>query len=119
MNKVKIKPLEDFPDYYINDKGQIFKYGKNGKIKEIAPFRDYQNSMRVNLKRFDGKTTTKQLHTLVYKVFKGEQQTTRGLYNRLENGIVFIDGDNSNCSLDNLITVEELRQFYLEYRKEV
>ena len=119
MNKVNIKPLEDFPDYYINDKGQIFKYDKNGNIKEVKSFKDDKNSMRVNLKRFDGKTTTKQLHTLVYKAFRGEQQTTRGLYNRLENSLVFIDGDNSNCSLDNLITVDELRLFYLDNRKEV
>lgn len=105
--------LEGFEKYYITKSGKIFKKINDDKpLKEIKPFLDSHNSYRVNLSTAKGKYTTKQLHTLVYKTFKGDINSKRGEYNKTENMIVFMDGNIKNCSIDNLMTVKDLKEFY-------
>ena len=105
--------LDGFENYYITKSGKIFKKINDDKpLKEIKPFLDSHNSYRVNLSTEKGKYTTKQLHTLVYKTFKGDINSKRGEYNKIENMIVFIDGNIKNCSINNLMTVKELKEFY-------
>ena len=111
--------LEGFENYFITKEGKIFKQLKNDSLREVKPFLDSHGSMRVNLSVGNGKATTKQLHTLVYKTFKGDIKAERGTHNKIENMIVFIDGNAKNCNIDNLITVKELQEFYVNNRKEV
>lgn len=113
---LSVRPLKDFPGYYITREGEILKEDKNGKFKKIQGFATKKNEWRVNLKGKDGKYTTKQVHTLVYSHFKLDNHDANdiGYFQRLDNKLVFLDGDFSNCRLDNLITVKELKEFYLK-----
>ena len=116
---LSVRPLKDFPGYYITREGEILKEVKSGKFKKIQGFATKKNEWRVNLKGNDGKYTTKQLHTLVYSHFKLDNHDMNdiGYFQRLDNKLVFLDGDFSNCRLDNLITVKELKEFYLKNKK--
>lgn len=113
---LSVRPLKDFPGYYITREGEILKEVKSGKFKKIQGFATKKNEWRVNLKGKDGKYTTKQVHTLVYTHFKLDNHDANdiGYFQRLDNKLVFLDGDFSNCRLDNLITVKELKEFYLK-----
>ena len=113
---LSVRPLKDFPGYYITREGEILKEVKSGKFKKIQGFATKKNEWRVNLKGKDGKYTTKQVHTLVYAHFKLDNHDMNdvGFFHRLDNKLVFLDGDFSNCRLDNLITVKELKEFYLK-----
>ena len=113
---LSVRPLKDFPGYYITREEGNFKGGKKRQIKKIQGFATKKNEWRVNLKGKDGKYTTKQVHTLVYSHFKLNNHDANdiGYFQRLDNKLVFLDGDFSNCRLDNLITVKELKEFYLK-----
>ena len=59
------------------------------------------------------KSTTQQVHTLVYKHFKNQS------FNGDTNKLVFLDGNINNCNYNNIISVEDLKAFYLKYNNKV
>ena len=95
--------LDNFPGYKITKEGVVYKTTKKGKLKEVSVSVEKKyNFSRVNIENPDGKWGTYLLHRLVYKTFKGEY----------DGDLVFIDKNKQNCSLDNLITIEELLDYY-------
>lgn len=108
VNTSNYKPIEGFEDYYINETGDVIKHtfinGKE-KIKTICQSKSSTGHMKVSLsKNFKGKTSTTSclVNKLVYETFKTKTKDT----------IIFIDGDKTNCNLNNLTTVSELLKMY-------
>ena len=53
---LSVRPLKDFPGYYITREGEILKEVKAGKFKKIQGFATKKNEWRVNLKAKTGNT---------------------------------------------------------------
>lgn len=103
-----VKPIEGFEDYYISRDGCVFRRTRKGDLRLITVSVEKKCGFsRVNMESRDGKWGTYLLHRLVYSTFK----------RKTKRDIVFIDGNKQNCNLDNLITVEELLEFYKKNRK--
>lgn len=103
MEKYKLMPLEDYPNYIISSDGKLFKLIKDGKMKELSSHLEDYGFKRVNIRDSNGKVGTRLLHTLVYTAFKG----------KVEQGqIVFLDKDKTNCNIENLISIDELVYYY-------
>ena len=93
--------IKDCEDYFINKQGQIFKKKKKGLV-EVKQYKADYNFVKVNIRTVKGKQTTKLVHVLVYETYKGKKYSN----------IHFIDGDKNNCRLDNLVSTEDLIEFY-------
>lgn len=107
FKNIKDKDVESLEDYYINKQGDIIRIveDKRTKIKQLKSIPKSKNKFgyKVNIS-INGKGTSKQLANLVYRTFRGDY----------EGDLFYIDGDKFNCNLDNLITVNELLDFYRE-----
>ena len=113
------KTFKGFPRILHHKRRGDFEGGKSGKFKKIQGFATKKNEWRVNLKGKDGKYTTKQVHTLVYSHFKLNNHDVNdiGYFQRLDNKLVFLDDNFKNCNINNLITVKDLKEFYLKNKK--
>lgn len=92
-----MEKLKDFESYSINTKGEIF----NKFNKKMIPSKNQNGFLKITLRK-DKDSFYSSIHHLVYKQFKGEYT----------GELVFIDGNKENCSIDNLISVQELLEFY-------
>ena len=91
-----------FNKYKIGADGKVYKITKKG-LKEVSAKEDNHGFPRINLQVNDStRSTTKRVHSLVYSSFKGKPQ----------GELVFLDGNKSNCALDNLVSIPELVEFY-------
>lgn len=102
MRKKGFKPILN-GSYYINKEAKVYRV-KNNTILEVKPSNSVTNGLKINYYDSEGKQHTKQLHLLSYEAFKGVT----------DSDIVFIDGNRKNCSIDNLISLEDLVKFYKE-----
>ena len=121
LNKLKFKKISYLPpavaDYYINKKGFIFSFKKHKnknkvfyKIREVNTTLSTMNGLKFNF--YDGKkTSSKSVGVAVYETFKGKKLG----YNQL----VFLDNNRKNCNIDNLISIDELINFYNTYKDNV
>lgn len=98
----------DLKDVYVNKKGEIFKIRtlREGDFKiKTLPLTVAENGMMKFCYYYNKKLTTKLLHNVIYDTFNNNKRDKRG-------EIVFIDGNKRNCSLNNLISVQELLEHY-------
>ena len=102
MRKKGFKPILN-GSYYINKEAKVYRV-KNNTILEVKTSNSVNNGLKINYYDSEGKQHTKQLHLLVYEAFKGVT----------DSDIIFIDGNKKNCSIDNLISLEDLVKFYKE-----
>ncbi len=84
---MKLKPIKGFPGYKISSKGSVF----NGDRK-LTVQTDDRGYKSITLYK-DGESTFKYIHQLVGSAFLGSKD---------EDWINHLDGDKSNCSVDNL-----------------
>ena len=96
-----IRKVVGHDDYYITKDGLVYKMNNHGKLKEVSLSKTKYGIVKFNV-TVNGKSFTKILSLEVYKAFKG----------RSPKDIQYIDGNKENCSLNNLITTEELLKFY-------
>ena len=108
-NHVKIphgvRRIEGYSNYVINSFGEVYKVGKD-KLVRVAENID-KGFLRVNL-RENGKSSTGRIHTLVYRAFKGD------FTGENDGKMIFLDGNRMNCDINNLVTTQELVDFYLK-----
>lgn len=98
---IKKIDMAGFSSYYVSEYGRVFNEKSNGKMKELS-ISKVNGMLKVNLYSDSRKSVTKLVHTLVYETFKSKDYSS----------IVFLDGNKENCHIDNLMSVEELRDFY-------
>lgn len=99
---IKELNIQGFSGYYISSDGRIYNEKKNGEMRELKKYKANYDFMKVNLYGDDKKQTTKLVHVLVYESFKGKNYSN----------IVFLDNNKENCNIENLMSVEELRDYY-------
>ena len=101
-----LKQIKGFGRFYVNEQGRIFTIKKSktkGEVlRPIAISTGSNGHMKVCMQDDTGKFTTRLVHTLVYEAFKGENYSVLAL----------LDGDKSNCKLENIMSIEELVEFY-------
>jgi hypothetical protein len=84
--------LIDFPMYHINMSGEIVNRRNN---RQLAPSVNGHGVVKVGLFR-DGKQYTRSVATLVASIFVSGR-------NENFNTVIHLDGDLSNCHVDNLM----------------
>lgn len=104
----KFKKIEKTDSYYVNRDGDVIriKYHKNKgyKIIDVVKYITKEGHIKINLN--DKCTSTSVLlHKVVYETFKGQVNY---------HEIYFKDNNKQNCSILNLITINELIDFYRE-----
>lgn len=105
-----LKVIEEFPDYLINENGDVFSKKSNKWLST----RIYEGGYwGVNLRSDTGKNVYRSCHTLVAKAF---------LLDSYQEGMVVNhkDLDKSNCHVSNLewVTHKENSQHYVENKPE-
>jgi hypothetical protein len=93
----EMEDLKGFDGYFINNKGEIF----NSRGWQLKPSKNQDGFLKIALRK-DNKNCYSTVHHLVYKQFKGEYT----------GELFFVDGNKENCSIDNLISFDELIQEY-------
>ena len=100
MRKKGFKPILN-GSYYINKEAKVYRV-KNNTILEVKVSNSVNNGLKINYYDSEGRQHTKQLHLLMYEAFKGAN----------DSDIVFLDGNKKNCRIENLMTVNELVEYY-------
>lgn len=98
------KTVEEFPEYEVSNKGVVRKWYLS-YYRYPNPARVPNGSIKVTFIE-DGKMNARMLGKVVYETFMGANTTDKDL--------VYIDGDKTNCKLENLATIDELVQAYNE-----
>lgn len=99
---IDIKPIEGFNNYCIGKNGIVYRrYTRGDKIGYKPLKQSYTPTGRAKVGLCG---TSRDIALLVYRAFKN----TIIDY----NDIVFLDNNKKNCSLENLITISELVEFY-------
>lgn len=96
------KQIPDFEQYYINEDGNIIRLKEDGGLTEVPMSLNKCGRYKVNLINSNNKQITVIVHRALYQTFKGA----------IDSDIEFIDGDATNVTLKNLITTQELLDFY-------
>jgi hypothetical protein len=86
-------PIEEFPDYEISNTGLIVNSDTNRIMKTS---KTSQGALKVGLMGFDGKQHTRSVKVLVAEAFVGGRD-------EIFNTPINLDGDQENCSADNLL----------------
>lgn len=87
-----MKQIKDFPKYYITKTGKVFKKNVTGLMKEVKPFLNHNNYLRVQLYK-NGKPLKKFVHRLVIETYIGFEEGKQ---------VNHKDGDKLNNTLENL-----------------
>ncbi len=64
----KLKPICDYPGYYVNEMGEIFSL-KTGELKKLIPYRTKNGYMMIGLIGNDGKRKKLLVHRIVANAF--------------------------------------------------
>lgn len=105
---MNFQPLNDFPGYEISADGVVRSWRLRGhggdrparKAHEVTPVWLKSNRWAVRLNK-DGKRYLRCLANLVLETFVGPPPEGLG-HGRNEADVIFLDGDSSNISLQNL-----------------
>ncbi len=115
-----IKPIKDFENYGVSNKGYVYKNLKYGlleinyKTHRIKPYKSPSGYLFVRLSN-KGKTKTAYIHKLVAEHFLD--------FKKDKMKVVHIDGDKENNSVENLkivprLTKETLKDKILELKNQ-
>ena len=96
------KQIPDFSQYYINEDGNIIRLKEDGGLSEVPMSLNKGGRYKVNLINSNNKQITVIVHRALYETFKGA----------IDSNIEFINGDPTDIRLTNLITTQELLDFY-------
>ena len=96
------KQVKDFDQYYINEEGNIIRLKEDGGLSEVPMSLNKGGRYKVNLINSSNKQVTVIVHRALYQTFKGA----------IDSEIEFINGDPTDIRLTNLITTQELLDFY-------
>lgn len=96
------KQIDKFDQYFINEEADIIRLKDNGSLTRVPVSQNKQGRFKCNLINSNGKQITAIVHRILYETFRGP----------IESDIQFIDGDETNYRLCNLITTQELLDFY-------
>lgn len=114
MNSMKrrgMKQIPTFNDYFVTRDGEVLRtiansqYSITNDIREVSTSVNKKNGKKrfnVTTTRGGGEQKTLHLAQSVYRTYKGEPK----------GEILFADGNKENCSVENLVTVEDLLNFY-------
>ncbi len=101
--KEEWKKVQGFEDYDVSTHGRVRKWvqfkGRDGKFRYPSFSISSNGSLKVGLVTTGRQTHGRQLAKLVYETFLGVE---------LKEDLIFLDGDKTNCSLENLWTGQEL-----------
>ena len=89
------KQLAEYPNYFISRSGDLQRRSSAGR-KQVAR-RDENNVIRVTLIDTYGRICRPALAELVAETFLSHTRAVG------EDYVVHLDGDGSNCSVDNLV----------------
>lgn len=110
LKKQGYKEIYGYNSYYVNKEGNFIKL-RGEKVLNINLNKNIDGAFKVSIVNNSGKRTTLAAHKLVYETFIGEIDNTEDKSNQ----IVFLDGNKENISLNNLISLKELREYYLSH----
>lgn len=96
----EFKPIKEWPVFGVNKDAEVINFSTNHRI--ATRFREDRDHMVISF-RAEGKTRTLLLPTTVWRAFRGEIPDDRH--------IGYKDGDNKNCSLENLELLEGGRPY--------
>lgn len=110
LNNIFIIELDDFPDYFISENGDIYS-DKFGKMKKLKPAKDKDGYFKLTLHK-NGKQYTKTVHRLLAETFIANPNNLKQVDhknrikndNRLENlrWVEIRDNNrNTNIAKDN------------------
>ncbi len=92
------KTVEEFGEYQVSSKGRVRKWFRGNWRYPTLPKASHGASRKVTFIE-DGVTYGRMLGKLVYETFLGVET---------KQDIVYLDSDKENCSLENLVTLDEL-----------
>lgn len=96
------KQIDKFDQYFINEEADIIRLKDNGSLTRVPVSQNKGGRFKCNLINSNGKQVNAIVHRILYETFRGP----------IESELLFIDGDKSNYKLCNLITTQELLDFY-------
>ena len=96
------KQIDKFDQYFINEEADIIRLKDNGSLTRVPVSQNKGGRFKCNLINSNGKQVNAIVHRILYETFRGP----------IESELLFIDGDKSNYKLCNLITIQELLDFY-------
>ncbi len=107
-NEERWATVSEFPDYEVSTKGRVRKwFNSYYRYPTIALAKN--DSLKVTF--IENKTTyARMLGKLVYETFLGVDSNEE---------IIYLDGDKTNCCLENLATVRELIDTYRLYQEDL
>jgi hypothetical protein len=100
----EMEEIKGFTGYFINTDGEIF----NRHGRQLRATKNQDGCLKIILRK-DNKNHYFTVHHLVYRQFKKEYT----------DELFFIDGNKENCSIDNLVSINELLEFYRKNKKSV
>lgn len=111
LEKNGLKKGYRLEDIYVNKQGNVYSIKKNKKgdysIKELKTSISSNNLRKINY-RINNKSSSVLLHSLIYNTFTEKNYKEDGKF------LFFIDGNEKNCSFDNLISATDLLFYYRE-----
>ena len=96
------KQIPGFSQYQINEHGNIIRLKEDGGLSEVPMSLNKGGRYKVNLINSNNKQITVIVHRALYETFKGA----------IDSNIEFINDDPTDIRLTNLITTQELLDFY-------
>lgn len=104
-----MKQIVGTENYFATKEGEIYSVKETktkGTIKKIISQRvNKENGFKEVFITINKERKCFKTHSLIYKTFKGEY----------EGNLIFLDGDKTNVSLKNLVSIEELKECYIKH----
>lgn len=104
------KQIPNNEDYFVSKYGEVYKINVNKfgecSVKSVSVSQAKNGALKYTTRDKNDKATCRLLSKDVYELFKGSY----------EGDLQYIDGDRTNCRLDNLISIKELMDFYKKNR---
>ena len=105
--KREFKQVNLYNEFYINSAGEVYRIFTNYKgikiLKSISISKTKEGNLKANF-TVNNKNTSLLISVVVYETFKNKLS--------VNDYLCFIDGNKLNCNIDNLITQNELLEFY-------
>lgn len=108
---MRIKQIPDHPDYCVSDTGRVFSIKPNGLVELQKDISNKYPRVQMNGEKY----YVSSLVAAAYLKPPDENSNYK---------IFFIDGDKTNCSVDNLCwlspsDVQRYSQYTTEYRRQI